>query len=167
MLHLYCGNGKGKTTAAMGLALRVAGTGQTCRHRPVSQRSRQRRASRSARLPQVTLLPVPDAVKFSFRMTEDERRSEAQRYQDLLKLISRTARGCFLLVLDEACAAVNTDLLPLEDLLACLDSLECEVVLTGRDPAPELMERADYITSMEAVRHPFEQGITAREGIEF
>ena len=70
-------------------------------------------------------------------------------------------------VLDEACAAVNTGLLPLEDLLACLDSLECEVVLTGRDPAPELMERADYITSMEAVRHPFEQGITAREGIEF
>ena len=40
-------------------------------------------------------------------------------------------------------------------------------MLTGRDPAPELMERADYITSMEAVRHPFEQGITAREGIEF
>ena len=52
-------------------------------------------------------------------------------------------------------------------ILFLMDSLECEVVLTGRDPAPELTERADYITSMEAVRHPFEQGITAREGIEF
>ena len=158
MLHLYCGNGKGKTTAAMGLALRAAGRGKR-----VVIAQFLKGADSGERL----ALPVPDAVKFSFRMSEDERRSEAQRYQDLLKLISRTARGCFLLVLDEACAAVNTGLLPLEDLLACLDSLECEVVLTGRDPAPELMERADYITSMEAVRHPFEQGITAREGIEF
>ena len=161
MLHLYCGNGKGKTTAAMGLALRAAGRGKRVVIAQFLKGADSGERLALARLPQVTLLPVPDAVKFSFRM------SEAQRYQDLLKLISRTARGCFLLVLDEACAAVNTGLLPLEDLLACLDSLECEVVLTGRDPAPELMERADYITSMEAGRHPFEQGITAREGIEF
>ena len=100
-------------------------------------------------------------------MTEEERRAEARRYQDLLAQIRREAPGCFLLVLDEACAAVNTGLLPLEDLLTCLDGLECEVVLTGRDPAPQLVERADYITSMEAVRHPFEQGISARKGIEF
>lgn len=167
MLHLYCGNGKGKTTAAMGLALRAAGRGKRVVIAQFLKGADSGERLALARLPQVTLLPVPDTVKFSFRMSEDERRAEAQRYQDLLKLISRTARGCFLLVLDEACAAVNTGLLPLEDLLACLDSLECEIVLTGRDPAPELMERADYITSMEAVRHPFEQGITAREGIEF
>lgn len=167
MLHLYCGNGKGKTTAAMGLALRSAGRGKRVVIAQFLKGANSGERFALAQLPQVTLLPVPDAVKFSFRMTEEERRAEARRYQDLLAQIRREAPGCFLLVLDEACAAVNTGLLPLEDLLACLDSLECEVVLTGRDPAPQLVERADYITSMEAVRHPFEQGISARKGIEF
>lgn len=167
MLHLYCGNGKGKTTAAMGLALRAAGRGKRVVIAQFLKGADSGERFALAQLPQVTLLPVPDAVTFSFRMTEEERRAEARRYQDLLELIRQEAPGCFLLVLDEACAAVNTGLLPLEDLLSCLDSLECEVVLTGRDPAPQLVERADYITSMEAVRHPFEQGISARKGIEF
>lgn len=167
MLHLYCGNGKGKTTAAMGLALRAAGRGKRVVIAQFLKGADSGERFALAQLPQVTLLPVPDTVKFSFRMTEEERRAEARRYQDLLELIRQEAQGCFLLVLDEACAAVNTGLLPLEDLLACLDSLECEVVLTGRDPAPQLAKRADYITSMEAVRHPFEQGISARKGIEF
>ena len=167
MLHLYCGNGKGKTTAAMGLALRAVGRGKRVVIAQFLKGADSGERFALAQLPQVTLLPVPDTVKFSFRMTEEERRAEARRYQDLLELIRQEAQGCFLLVLDEACAAVNTGLLPLEDLLACLDSLECEVVLTGRDPAPQLAERADYITSMEAVRHPFEQGISARKGIEF
>ena len=167
MLHLYCGNGKGKTTAAMVLALRAAGRGKRVVLAQFLKGADSGERFALAQLPQVTLLPVPDTVKFSFRMTEEERRAEARRYQDLLEQIRREAPGCFLLVLDEACAAVNTGLLPLEDLLSCLDSLECEVVLTGRDPAPQLAERADYITSMEAVRHPFEQGISARKGIEF
>lgn len=167
MLHLYCGNGKGKTTAAMGLALRAAGRGKRVVIAQFLKGADSGERFALEQLPQVTLLPVPDTVKFSFRMTEEERHMEAQRYQDLLKQIRQEAQTCFLLVLDEACAAVNTGLLPVENLLSCLDSLDCEVVLTGRDPAPQLMERADYITSMEAVRHPFEQGITAREGIEF
>lgn len=167
MLHLYCGNGKGKTTAAMGLALRAAGRGKRVVIAQFLKGADSGERFALAQLPQVTLLPVPDAVKFSFRMTEEERRAEARRYQELLKQIRREAQGCFLLVLDEACAAINTGLLPLEDLLSCLDGLDCEVVLTGRDPAPQLVDRADYITSMEAVRHPFEQGISAREGIEF
>lgn len=167
MLHLYCGNGKGKTTAAMGLALRAAGRGKRVVIAQFLKGADSGERFALAQLPQVTLLPVPDTVKFSFRMTEEERRAEARRYQDLLEQIRQAAQDCFLLVLDEACAAVNTGLLPLEDLLSCLDSLVCEVVLTGRDPAPQLVERADYITSMEAVRHPFEQGVSAREGIEF
>lgn len=167
MLHLYCGNGKGKTTAAMGLALRAAGRGKRVVIAQFLKGADSGERLALAQLPQVTLLPVPDTVKFSFHMTEEERQAEARRYQDLLEQIRREARNCFLLVLDEACAAVNTDLLPLDDLLSCLDGLECEVVLTGRDPAPQLIERADYITSMEPIRHPFERGITAREGIEF
>lgn len=167
MLHLYCGNGKGKTTAAMGLALRAAGRGKRVVIAQFLKGADSGERLALSQLPQVTLLPVPDTVKFSFRMTDEERLAEAQRYQQLLSLICKEAQDCFLLVLDEACAAVSTGLLPLDDLLSCLDRLNCEVVVTGRDPDPQLAERADYITSMEAVRHPFTQGVTAREGIEF
>ena len=167
MLHLYCGNGKGKTTAAMGLALRAAGRGKRVVIAQFLKGADSGERLVLSQLPQVTLLPVPDTVKFSFRMTDEERQAEAQRYQQLLSLICKEAQDCFLLVLDEACAAVSTGLLPLDELLSCLDRLNCEVVITGRDPAPQLAERADYITSMEAVRHPFTQGVTAREGIEF
>lgn len=167
MLHLYCGNGKGKTTAAMGLALRAAGRGKRVVIAQFLKGADSGERIALAQLPQVTLLPVPDQVTFSFRMTHEERRAETLRYQQLLRLIRQEAQDCFLLVLDEACAAVNTGLLPVDDLLSCLDSLDCEVVLTGRDPAPQLVERADYITSMEALRHPFQLGISAREGIEF
>ena len=169
MLHLYCGNGKGKTTAAMGLALRAAGRGKRVVIAQFLKGADSGERLALARLPQVTLLPVPDAVKFSFRMSEDERRSEAQRYQDLLKLISRTARGCFLLVLDEACAACRHQLVD-EALLrqaAAMAKQGREVVLTGRDPAPWMQEAADYSTELRAVRHPYTQGTPAREGIEY
>ena len=163
MLQLYWGDGKGKTTAAMGLALRALGHGQRVsvvqflKDGTSGEISLMRRCG-------ATVRACPNA-KFTWQMTDAEK-AEA-RANNNVALQAALAEPFELLVLDEACAAVNTGLLPLEDLLACLDSLECEVVLTGRDPAPELMERADYITSMEAVRHPFEQGITARDGSEF
>ena len=76
---------------------------------------------------------------------------------------------CDLLVLDEACGALEAGLLD-EALLkrAALDrQAGQEVVLTGRAPAPWMEERADYITRMEGVRHPFDGGAPARRGIEY
>ena len=168
MIHLYCGDGKGKTTAAMGLALRMAGRGK-----PVVIAQFLKGADSGERyalslLPKLTLLPAPEQIKFSFQLTQAEREAERRRYLDLLDQAEAAAReeACGLLVLDEVCAAVNTGLLPLERVLACLDRVSCEVVLTGRDPAPELWERADYITEMEKLRHPYDRGIAARPGVE-
>ena len=70
-------------------------------------------------------------------------------------------------MLDEVCAAVNTGLLPLEEVLNCLEEAVCEVVLTGRDPAPELLDRADYVTEMRKLRHPYDRGTAARIGVEW
>ena len=168
MIHLYHGDGKGKTTAAMGLALRMAGRG-----RPVVIAQFLKGADSGerlglAQLPQVTLLPVPEKLKFLFAMTEEERRQEARRAQELLARAVQSAAdpNCGLVVLDEVCDGVNAGLLPLADLLALLDGARAEVVLTGRDPAPELRDRADYLTEMRKVRHPFDRGVCARTGIE-
>lgn len=167
MIHLYCGNGKGKTTAAMGLALRAAGRGERVVIAQFLKGADSGERYALAKLPQVELLPLPEQVKFTFQMNEQERLEASQWCRTLLEVARERAKDCFLLVLDEACAAVNSGLLPLEELLDCLDSLTCEIVLTGRDPTPQLLERADYITQMEPLRHPYQRGITARKGIEW
>ena len=95
MLHLYCGNGKERPLPLWAWRSGPPDEGKRVVIAQFLKGADSGERLALARLPQVTLLPVPDAVKFSFRMSEDERRSEAQRYQDLLKLISRTARGCF------------------------------------------------------------------------
>ena len=168
MIHLYCGDGKGKTTAAMGLALRMAGRGRGVVIAQFLKGEDSGERYALARLPQVRLLPVPERVKFSFQLSQAEREAEAGRSLDLLDQAEAAARepACGLLVLDEVCAAVNTGLLPLERVLACLDRVSCEVVLTGRDPAAELLARADYVTEMRKLRHPYDQGISARRGVE-
>lgn len=166
MIHLYCGDGKGKTTAAMGLALRMAGRGRAVVIAQFLKGADSGERLALAQVPGVRLLEVPERVKFSFQLTPAEREAERTRNTRLLALARKAAPSCDLLVLDEVCAAVNTGLLPLEDVLDCLDSLSCEVVLTGRDPAPELRDRADYLTEMRKVRHPFDRGVCARTGIE-
>ena len=74
-----------------------------------------------------------------------------------------------VLVLDELCAALTSGMVSVDEVTAFLDSrpADLEVVITGRDPAPALLERADYITEMKKIRHPFDQGIRARQGIEW
>ena len=84
MIHLYHGDGKGKTTAAMGLALRMAGRGRPVVIAQFLKGADSGERLALAQLPQVTLLPVPEKLKFLFAMTEEERRQEARRAQELL-----------------------------------------------------------------------------------
>lgn len=170
MIHIYCGNGKGKTTAAFGLALRAAGRdwGVVIAQLLKSGDSGERLSM--ARMPTVKLLPVPAAIKFTFAMSDEEKAAASQDCQRLLGEAAQALdAGAKLAVLDECCAAVSTGLLPLEDLLIFLDrwGSEREIVLTGRDPVPALLERAHYVTEMKKIRHPYDAGGEARIGIEW
>lgn len=169
MLHIYCGDGKGKTTCAMGLAVRAAGHG---RRVVVAQFLKGANSGERAvleSLPTVNCLSVPETIKFIFMMDEAEK---AQARTEMTAAFTRAveaSRDSDLLVLDELCGAITTGMVPLETVLAFLDARpdNLEVVITGRDPAPELQERADYITEMRKIKHPFDQGVNAREGIEW
>jgi cob(I)alamin adenosyltransferase len=174
LIHLYCGDGKGKTTCAMGLALRAAG-----RDIPVvvaqflkSEDSGERLALR--KLPGVTLLLLPQQVTFTFRMTEEEKKEakaqSAARLREAKGLAWELGKhGPCLLILDEICAAVSTGMIEEEEVEQLLDTRPqgLEVVLTGRNPAPGLVQRADYVTEMQMNKHPYQQGIAARRGIEY
>lgn len=170
LMHLYCGDGKGKTTAAIGLAVRAAGCGmpvllvQFLKGMPTGE------LDALAKLELITVVRGKASDKFSFQM--DAR--ELQQTYDLncknLLTAMETVRagGCELLVLDEICGAITAEVVD-EDLLKSLIERckgQVELVLTGRNPPAWLWEQADYITEMCARRHPYEKGIAARRGIE-
>lgn len=170
LVHLYCGDGKGKTTAAVGLAVRHSGRGgkvvfaqflkdgtsasAACSR---ARRDRPRGRTRSA--------------MFSFRWNRGEKAETAAALGRTFDAATGFAvrERATLLVLDEICAAVNCGFLPEKTLTEFLESRpdSLEVVLTGRDPSENLQVHADYITEMKKRRHPFDEGVAAREGIEF
>lgn len=166
LIHLYWGEGKGKTTAAMGLALRSLGAG---RRVVIVQFLKGRHSGEIPLLRSLgaQVLRGKAGTKFSARMDKGERaETRALHTERLRQALDRNAE---LLVLDEACAALEKGLVD-EDLLrrAVLDKPRSqELVLTGRRPADWMLDAADYSTEMRCHRHPFAQGIPAREGVEF
>lgn len=169
MLHIYCGDGKGKTTCATGLAVRAAGHGRKVVVAQFLKCGNSGERVVLEQLPTVNCLPVPEVMKFVFNMTEDEKAATRTQMTDVFNRAVESSRDGDLLVLDELNAAISTGMVALEDVLAFLDSCpeQLEVVITGRDPAPELQERADYITEMRKVKHPFDKGLNARKGVEW
>ena len=165
MLHLYWGNGKGKTTAAMGLALRALGHG---RRVVIVQFLKDGTSGEIAplRAAGAAVYACPNA-KFTWLM--DEADKAAAREASARALGQALAEPFDLLVLDEACAALKSGILN-EALLrraVAFAKNGREVVLTGRDPAPWLQDAADYSTEMRAHRHPYADGVAAREGVEY
>lgn len=166
LVHLYWGEGKGKTTAAMGLALRSLGAG---RRVVIVQFLKGRQTGEIPLLEELGahVFRGKAGLKFSFQMSEEEKaETKALQTENLRRALECDAD---LLVLDEACAAWQTELVDRELLRqAALDRPQGrEVVLTGRNPPEWMREAADYSTEMKCHRHPFEQGVPAREGVEF
>ena len=166
LVHLYCGTGKGKTTAAMGLALRALGQGMQV---VIVQFLKNGTSGELEPLRQLgaTVCSGKPGAKFTFQMNAEEKKQAARENDE--RLAAALKLPCDLLILDEICAARQSGLL--DERLAKQAVLERpqgrEVVLTGREPEMWMMEAADYITEMQPHRHPYEQGIPARKGIEF
>ena len=169
LIHLYCGDGKGKTTAAVGLAVRAAGAGK---HVVFTQFFKDGSSSEIGVLrsiPNLRVMHCRTVPGFWRNMNEEQRAKAGAEYTRLFHEVSEAAQDADLLILDEIISACNHGAVG-ENLLT--DFLNgkperLEVVLTGRDPSLALLERADYMTEMRKCRHPYDQGIPARKGIEF
>lgn len=166
LVHLYCGNGKGKTTAAMGLALRALGQGMQVVVVQFLKNGTSGELEPLKKLGAAVYSGQPGA-KFTFQMNAEEKAQATQ--ENNVRLAEALQQPCDLLILDEICAARNSGMV--DEALAKQAVLERpqhrEVVLTGRNPEAWMVEAADYITEMQPRRHPYEQGIPARKGIEF
>jgi cob(I)alamin adenosyltransferase len=171
LVHLYTGDGKGKTTAAIGLAVRANGQGR----RVVIAQFLKGRDSGELRglaaLAGVAVFRLSRDYGFVRAMDASALEQVRREHDAILSRVENlvAAGDCDLLVLDEATAACRHGLLDSGRLLRLLDARprHAEVVLTGRDAPAALAERADYITEMRKVKHPFDRGVPAREGIEW
>ena len=169
MIHIYCGDGKGKTTAALGLICRHVGSGGTA---VLAQFLKSLPTGELATLEKLSVPVYRNELPHGFfpNMSEEMKKSVREMHDSTLAEVTRIARAnaCSLLVLDELCAALSLGLIDREAVLSLLDGHgETELVITGRDPDPALLERADYITEMKLVKHPYEKGVGARKGIEY
>ena len=170
MTHIYCGDGKGKTTCAMGLALRCAGRGGRVTVAQFLKEDDSGERIALSRLENVTLLPLPEKIKFVWAMTEEEKQQTRREMTTLFEGAAEAVRrgGCDLLVLDELCGALSTGMVPLEMVTAFLDEGHpAEIVITGREPDKALTDRADYLTEMRKGKHPYDKGTPARLGVEW
>lgn len=170
MIHLYCGDGKGKTTAALGLVIRALGSG----FRIVFVQFLKNRATGELAvldgLQGVTVLRGKEGSGFSFSMTEEEKaKTKMQHTENLKAAIALAASGkCDMLVLDEAVGAYARDLIDrtlLEEFVQNKPE-QLELVLTGRNPAAWMIDCADYVSEIKKRKHPYDRGISARAGIE-
>ena len=170
LIHIYCGEGKGKTTAAMGLTVRAAGSGMKVVLAQFMKDGTSNEVKVMKMLPGVTYACVEKKLGFSWNMTAEEKEEAKKLYQKLFTDVIKLSveREADLLVMDEFMSAYNYGWIDQREALEFLQNKPqtLEVVLTGRDPGEELIELADYVTEMRKIKHPFEQGIPARKGIE-
>lgn len=183
MVHLYMGDGKGKTTAAAGLAIRAAGRGMRVCFAQFMKSRDTGELNVLQSLPQVVILRSQKEFGFFSSMSQADKEELTGIHNNILDRLLQMAaeHSCDLIVLDEVTYPVNWGLLDCGKLKKLLDfgktgekkavSPELrqglEIVLTGRNPADFLAEQADYLTEMLALRHPYEKGVQAREGIEY
>lgn len=169
LIHLYCGDGKGKTTAALGLALRAAGAGKQVVFTQFFKDGSSSEIGPLAALPGVRVFHADTVRGFYRNMTPIQREQAGKDYTALFRQVTQAAQEADLLILDEIVSACNRGVVPEKLVTDFLleKPARLEVVLTGRNPSAALLELADYITEMRKLRHPFDRGIGARKGIEF
>ena len=170
-IHIYTGDGKGKTTAALGLALRAAGRGKRVLFVQFLKGNQTGELASLAHIPNITMLRLEQDEGFFFQMDDTAKTRVRAAHDRLLHLAFDFACSgtCDLLVLDEAIPAYTLGALDRIKLLELVSHKpeDLELVLTGRDAPEELLQYADYITEMRCIRHPYEKELPAREGVEY
>lgn len=168
-IHIYCGDGKGKTSAALGLAVRAAGRGRKVLIVRFLKTEDSGELPVLRNIPGISVVPCDRTFGFTFRMTEKEKEEATLYFTERLQAACDQAHLYDVLILDELMASLSTGMVKEADVLSFLRHKpeHLEVVMTGRDPSEALLEEADYVSEIRMVKHPFAAGIPAREGIEY
>lgn len=172
LFHIYTGEGKGKSTAALGLALRAYGQGLRILYcqflKSGNSGEHEGLALLKDRLRVVKSLPLKG---FIANLQPEEREKVFQEQRQLFaEIVNLAMTGEYdLVILDEAVVAYDLGILPAQEVQGFIKGRpeNMELVFTGRSASPELIDLADYVSEVVKVKHPYDQGIGMRKGIEY
>lgn len=171
MKHIYYGDGKGKTTAAIGLAVRAAGSKMKVLFIQFLKTEFSGERHILSHTENVTLTFCPLELKFTFDMDDKEKAQAAKIFKGIFDNAVTTAltEKYDMVVLDEVFEAINAHMLSESEVYEFITNApsSMEIVMTGHNPPQKFMDCADYITEFKKIKHPYDRGITGRIGIEF
>lgn len=171
-VQIYTGNGKGKTTAAVGLATRAAGNKfRVCMVQFLKGGATGELESVKLMAPYFTIHRFERPRGFFWTLNEKEK---AELQEDINKaymfcMEQLKERKCDILIMDEIMGTLSNGLVTQQQIIDLIDAKpeDVELILTGRNVPEEIMKRADLVTEMRDIKHYFEAGVPARKGIEF
>ena len=172
LIQVYTGKGKGKTTAAMGLALRALGHGMcVCIVQFLKKKGRSGEIEAIKRFRGIRVLHAGGVLPMRRAPNEKERKQLRQSLADALSECENIMRRekYDVIILDEINFAMSSGLVNPEAVLELMKIKpgSVELVLTGRGAPRKILQRADLVTRMEEVKHPFSRGVKARKGIDY
>lgn len=170
LVHIYCGDGKGKTTSAVGLTVRASGAGMKVLFYQFMKDNKTSERNILNNIENISIIDGLDNEKFSFQMNEEEKKERKEFYTNQFYQITRKAQNekFDMLVMDEIIYTIEADLLDEKVLVEYLEKKpeSLEIVMTGNAPSDTLIRYADYVSEIKKIKHPYDEGKKARIGIE-
>ena len=167
-IHVYTGPGKGKTTAALGLGLRAAGAGFKVH---MIQFMKGRRYSELDAIENIPNFTVAQHGRDEFVNKDNPEQIDVDLAQDGFKAAKNAVKNSKydMVILDEINVAIDFNLIDLNDVIKLVNDKpeKLELVLTGRYAHPDITKIADVVTEMLEIKHPYQQGVMARKGVDF
>lgn len=166
-VQVYTGDGKGKTTAAIGLAIRAAGAGFKVFIAQFLKKGDYSEIKALERFADLVTVEQFGLGRFVKGKPEPEDIEAARKGLETIKKILSSGNHQ-MVILDEANVAAACGLVSVDDLVAVIEQkpADVELILTGRGAAPRVIERADLVSEVKAIKHYFNKGVKARVGIE-
>lgn len=175
LVQIYTGTGKGKTTAAFGIALRAAGWGNKVIIyqflKPESLKLGERKAVTKSKLP---IKIVPLKIQWNMRKSLDNNKTIEKTKQKIALLFEKIKtqaknKKYDIIILDEIVFCLTAKLITIDLIRDLIKSKakQVELILTGRGASKDLIKSADLVTEMKLIKHPYNKNIKARKGIEY
>ena len=171
MKHLYFGDGKGKTTAAIGIAVRAAGSNLKVLF--VQFLKTEFSGERHVLSPteSETLALYKTDLQFTLQMNEKEKAQAAKIFKDIFdhSVTLALTEKYDMVVFDEIIDAINAEMLTESEVVEFITNApsSMEIIMTGHNPSQKMIDLCDYVTEFKKIKHPYDRGITGRIGVEF
>lgn len=170
MIQIYYGDGKGKTSAAVGAAVRAAGRGMSVLFVQFLKGEDSGERKILSKIEEITLTPCPLEFDFTFNMSDSQKAQASKIFRDMFERAVRTAlvSNYNILILDEVLTAVQTGMLSESEVYDFLTNAppRLEIILTGHALPKKFADIADYVSKITKEKHPYDKGKRARIGIE-